>query len=50
MVSGLEDPAQAAREQRTSIHAARLHVDGDVLVCNRDLDAPVCLDPALVDS
>lgn len=50
MVSGLEDPARAVREQRTSIHAARLHVEGDVLVCTRDLDAPVHLDAALLES
>ena len=46
MANGLADPARAVREQRTSIHAARLHVEGDVLVCLRDLDAPVHLDPA----
>ncbi|QCO96582.1 hypothetical protein FCN77_01170 [Arthrobacter sp. 24S4-2] len=50
MVNGLDHPERAIREQRTSIHAARLHVEGDVLVCSRDLDAPVHLDPALLDS
>jgi hypothetical protein len=50
MVSGLDDPERAIREQRTSIHAARLHVEGGVLVCLRDLDAPVHLDPALLES
>ena len=50
MVNGLDHPDRAIREQRTSIHAARLHVEGDVLVCSRDLDAPVHLDPALLDS
>lgn len=50
MGSGLADPARAVREQRTSIHAARLHVEGDALVCTRDLDAPVHLDPALLES
>jgi hypothetical protein len=49
MVSGLDQPARAVREQRTSIHAALLQVQGDVLVCTRDLDAPVRLDPALLD-
>ena len=50
MANGLEDPARAVREQRTSIHAARVHVEEDVLVCLRDLDAPVHLDPALLES
>jgi hypothetical protein len=50
MVNGLDHPERAVREQRTSIHAARLHVEGDVLVCSRDLDVPVQLDPALADS
>jgi hypothetical protein len=47
MVNGLLDPARAVREQRTSIHAARLHVEDGTLVCTRNLDAPVRLDPAL---
>lgn len=47
MVNGLEEPEQAVREQRTSIHAALLHVDDGVLVCTRDLEAPVRLDPLL---
>jgi hypothetical protein len=48
MVNGLLDPVQAVREQRTSIHAARLHVEEGVLVCTRDLNSPVHLDPALI--
>lgn len=48
MVSGLTNPEQAIREQRTSIHAALLHVEDGVLVCTRDLGAPVQLDPALL--
>jgi hypothetical protein len=50
MVSGLADAARAVREQRTSIHAARLHVEGDALVCTRDLDAPVHRDPVRLES
>lgn len=48
MVNGLTDPLRAVREQRTSIHAALLHVKDGVLVCTRDLQTPVQLDPALL--
>jgi beta-xylosidase len=48
MVNGLLNPAQALREQRTSIHAARLNVEEGVLVCTRNLDSPLNLDPALI--
>ncbi|MBT2515012.1 family 43 glycosylhydrolase [Arthrobacter sp. ISL-30] len=48
MANGLEDPEQAVREQRTSIQAALLHVEGDTLICTRDREAPVSLDPALL--
>ncbi|MFF1384066.1 hypothetical protein ACFVWT_10935 [Arthrobacter sp. NPDC058288] len=43
------DECRGQAGQDTSIHAARLHVEGDALVCTRDLDAPVHLAPALLD-